>query len=256
MGAEARLKKIFPRISTRGFYDLHSGRTINDQPYNLYPKKDFENLIGSKEITIMIHGLRNNPSGALAKFVIAKRRLIQLGYKSPVVGYSYDANTYGVQYKTRALRALYTGVTIANKNGKNLAKFIVDFKGKSPDTKIRLMGHSLGAHVIQGAVKNLAKNEKNKGIIESVYLFGGSIPDNALSATNGSAMQKIIAKKIKNYFSPYDDVLHEAEESNWGPTPIGYRGARGKVVSKYIQTMVKPKNHRFQSYARVLNSFP
>ena len=251
-----KLKKIFPRISTRGFYDLRSGRTINYEPYHLYPKKDFDDLIGSKEITIMIHGLRNNPSGALAKFVIAKRRLIQLGYKSPVVGYSYDANTYGVQYKTRALRALHTGVTIANKNGKNLAKFVIDFKGKSPDTNIRLMGHSLGAHVIQSTVKHLAKNGKNKGIIESVYLFGGSIPDDALSSTNGSAMQKIVAKKIKNYFSPYDDVLHEAEESNWVPTPIGYRGARGKVVSKYRQTMVKPKNHRFQSYARALNSFP
>ena len=252
----AILKKIFPRISTRGFYDLHSGRTINDKPYNLYPKKDFENLIGSKEITIMIHGLRNNPPGALAKFVIAKRRLAQLGYKSPVVGYSYDANTYGIQYKTRALQALHTGVTIANKNGKNLAKFVIDFKAKSPCTNIRLMGHSLGAHVIQSTIKNLAKNAKNMGIIESVYLFGGSIPDDALSSTNGFAMQKIVAKKIKNYFSPYDDVLREAYELNWVPTPIGYRGARGKTVSKYTQTMVKPKNHRFLSYARVLNSFP
>ena len=118
----SKLKKIFPRISTRGFYDLHSGRTMINEPYHLYPKKDFENLIGSKEITIMIHGLRNNPSGALAKFVIAKRRLVQLGYKNPVVGYSYDANTYGAQYKTRALHALHTGVTIANKNGKKLGK--------------------------------------------------------------------------------------------------------------------------------------
>jgi len=39
----------------------------------LYPKRDFDALIGSKEITIMIHGLRNNTSGALAKFVIAKQ---------------------------------------------------------------------------------------------------------------------------------------------------------------------------------------
>ena len=250
------MKKIFPRISTRGFYDLHSGKTMINEPYRLYPKKDFEALIGSKEITIMIHGLRNNPSGALAKFVIAKRRLIQLGYKNPVIGYSYDANTYGVQYKTRALRALHTGVTIANKNGKNLAKFVIDFKLKSPDTKIRLMGHSLGAHVIQTTVRNLAKNKKNNGIIESVYLFGGSIPDNALSSTNGSAMQKIVVKKIKNYFSPYDDVLHEAHELNWVPTPIGYRGANGKTISKYTQIMVKPMNHRFASYARVLNRFP
>ena len=204
----------------------------------------------------MIHGLRNNPPGALAKFVIAKRRLMQLGYKNPVIGYSYDANTYGVQYKTRALHALHTGITIANKNGRNLSRFIIDFKRKNPDVKIRLMGHSLGAHVIHSAITNLAKNAKNRGIIEAVYLFGGSIPDNALSSTNGHAMQTIVAKKIKNYFSPYDDVLREADESNWVHTPIGYRGAHGKTISKYTQTMVKPKNHRFASYASVLRSYP
>ena len=154
--------KIFPRISTRGFYDLYSGRTIKNEPYRLYPKRDFEALIDSKDITIMIHGLRNNTSGALTKFVIAKKRLVQLGYKNPVIGYSYDSNTTGVQYVTSTLHALYTGVTIANKNGRNLARFITDFKRKSPNTKIRVIGHSLGAHVIQSTIKILQKMSKIK----------------------------------------------------------------------------------------------
>ena len=250
------MEKIFPRISTRGFYDLYSGKTMINEQYHLYPKRDFANLIGSKEIAIMIHGLRNNPSGALAKFVIAKRRLMQLGYKNPVIGYSYDSNTFGAQYISYALHALHTGVIIANRNGRNLARFIVDFKRESPGTLIRLMGHSLGAHVIYSTVKNLAKNIKNKGIIEAVYLFGGSIPANAFSTVNGSEMQKIVATKIKNYYGPHDDVLRLADEWNWVPTPIGYRGSRGKTIQKYTQTMVKPKNHRFASYAKVLNSFP
>ena len=256
MGAQARLKKIFPRISTRGFYDLYSGRTIKNEPYRLYPKTDFDALIGSKDITIMIHGLRNNTSGALTKFVIAKRRLAHLGYKSPVIGYSYDSNTTGAQYVTSALHALYTGVTIANKNGRNLARFVTDFKRKSPGTKIRLMGHSLGAHVIQSTIKNLARNAKNSEILEAVYFFGGSIPSNALSPRNGSAAQKIVTTKIRNYYSPYDDVLSLVDDWNWVDTPIGYRGAHGKTISKYTQTMVKPKNHRFASYAAVLRSFP
>ena len=235
---------------------MDTGVRIKNEPYRLYPKKSFDALIGKKEITIMIHGLRNNASGALTKFLIAKRKLTHLGYKNPIIGYSYDSNTTGAQYILHALHALHVGVIIANKNGKNLAKFVIDFKGKSPDTNIRLMGHSLGAHIIQSTVKNLAKNGKNNGIIESVYLFGGSISDDALNSTNGSAMQKIVAKKIKNYFSPYDDVLWEAEKLNWVPTPIGYMGARGKTISKYRQTMVKPKNHRFLSYARALNRFP
>ena len=250
------MKKIFPRITTRGFYDLYSGKTIENESYRLYPKRDFETLIGSKEITIMIHGLRNNASGALTKFVVAKSRLAKLGYKNPVVGYSYDSNTVGVQYISHAFHALYTAVTIANKNGRNLARFVTDFKHRSPDTKIRLMGHSLGAHVIQSAVKNLAKNIKNRGILEAAYFFGGSIPNDAFSLRNGSAAQKIVMTKIRYYYSPYDDVLRAVDDWNLTFTPIGYRGAYGKTISKYSQTMVKPKNHRFASYAAVLRSFP
>jgi len=252
----SKLKKIFPRISTRGFYSLDSGVTMTNQAYRLYPKRIFDTLVGTKEITIMIHGLRNNTSGALTKFVIAKRKLVQLGYKNPVIGYSYDSNTTGAQYILHALHALHVGVIIANKNGRNLAKFVTDFKQKSPETKIRLMGHSLGAHVILSMIKNLAKNTRNKGIIEAVYLFGGSIPSDALSVKNASYVQKIVCAKIRNYYSPYDEVLRTVDDWNWADTPIGYKGAYGKTISKYSQTMVKPKNHRFASYAAVLRSFP
>jgi len=252
----SKLKKIFPRISTRGFYNLDSGITIKNQSYNLYPKRSFDALIGAKEITIMIHGLRNNAPGALTKFVIAKKRLVHLGYKNPVVGYSYDSNTTGAQYISYALHALHIGLIIAGKNGRNLAKFVTDFKQKSPETKIRLMGHSLGAHVILSMVKYLARNAKNKGIVEAVYFFGGSIPSDALNPRNGSHVQRIVATKIKNYYSPDDEVLRLADNWNWMNTPIGYRGALGKTISKYSQTMVKPKNHRFASYAAVLRSFP
>ena len=250
------MKKIFPRISTRGFYNLDSGITIKNQPYHLYPKRSFDALVGTKEITIMIHGLRNNAPGALTKFVIAKKRLVHLGYKNPVVGYSYDSNTTGAQYISYALHALHIGLIIAGKNGRNLAKFVTDFKQKSPETKIRLMGHSLGAHVILSMIDNLARNAKNKGIIEAVYFFGGSIPSDALNSKNGSHAQRIVATKIKNYYSPDDEVLRLADNWNWVNTPIGYRGARGKTISKYSQIMVKPKNHRFASYAAVLRSFP
>jgi len=252
----SELKKIFPRISTRGFYNLDSGITIKNQPYHLYPKRSFDALIGTKEITIMIHGLRNNAPGALTKFVIAKKRLVHLGYKNPVVGYSYDSNTTGAQYISYALHALHTGLIIAGKNGRNLAKFVTDFKQKSPETKIRLMGHSLGAHVILSMIDNLARNAKNKGIVEAVYFFGGFIPSDALNSKNGSHAQRIVATKIKNYYSPEDEVLRLADNWNWVNTPIGYRGSRGKTISKYSQIMVKPKNHRFASYAAVLRSFP
>ena len=205
----------------------------------------------------MIHGLRNDRSGALAKYIIAQKRLKTLHYNYPVIGYSYDSNTTGVQYKSTAISALKTGIVIAKKNGRNLSKFILDMKAKNPSQRIRLMGHSLGAQVILSTVQMLAKNPKNKGVIESVHLFGASIPANSFNPQkSGSMFQKIVNKKITNYFSPYDDVLKAANDECWVDSPLGYNGVIGLHVSKYKQKMVKPSNHRFASYAKTLKSFP
>ena len=249
--------KIFPKISTRGFYDLKTGKTLKNISYDIYPKTSFEKISQKSEIVIMIHGLRNNKSGALAKYVIAEKRLKTLNYKYDVVGYSYDSNTAGVQYKSTALSALKVGVTIAKKNGKNLSKFIKDLKSKNSSIKIRLMGHSLGAQVILSTVESLAKNLENNGIIESVHLFGASIPANSLSPKiHGNKFQKIVNKKIMNYYSPYDDVLKAAHDEKWVDSPIGYRGALGTTCKKYHQKQVRPQNHRFASYAKTIKSFP
>ena len=249
--------KIFPKISTRGFYDLKTGKTLKNISYDIYPKTSFEKISQKSEIVIMIHGLRNNKSGALAKYVIAEKRLKTLNYKHDVVGYSYDSNTAGVQYKSTALSALKVGVTIAKKNGKNLSKFIKDLKSKNPSIKIRLMGHSLGAQVILSTIESLAKNSENNGIIESVHLFGASIPANSLSPKiHGNKFQKIVNKKIMNYYSPYDDVLKAAHDEKWVDSPIGYRGALGTACKKYHQKQVRPQNHRFASYAKTIKSFP
>ena len=133
------------RYLPRGYYDLKTGKTIKNTSYDIYPKTTFRKILQKSEIVIMIHGLRNNKSGALAKYVIAEKRLKSLNYQHDVVGYSYDSNTAGVQYRSTALSALKVGVLIAKKNGKNLSKFITDAKSENPSIKIRLMGHSLGS---------------------------------------------------------------------------------------------------------------
>jgi hypothetical protein len=110
--------KPVARISTRGYYDLLTGKTIKNNSYYLYPKQDFKKLIDSKELTIMIHGLRNDNAGAIAKVILAKNKLKKLNYLYPVIGYSYDSNTTGAHLIKHAKRSLATGQVIAKKNGK------------------------------------------------------------------------------------------------------------------------------------------
>jgi len=249
--------KPVTRISTRGYYDLSTGKTLKTNFYYLYTKKDFKKLIGTKELTIMIHGLQNDRAGAVAKVVLARNRLRKLGYHYPVIGFSYDSNTTGSYSLIHVKHALAVGQIIAKKNGRNLGKFIEDFKIISPKTKIRLIGHSLGSQVILSTVEYLAKKKQNTGIIESVYFFGASITSDIPSSKKyGKILQTIVNKKIVNYYAPTDDVLYWADTAKFVKGPLGLKGAIGKPISKYHQKLVKPKNHRFASYAAVLNSFP
>ncbi len=249
--------KPIPRISTGGYYDLSTGKTIKTNFYYLYPKKDFKKLIGTKELTIMIHGLQNNNAGAVAKVLLARNRLRKLGYSHPVIGFSYDSNTTGAHLIKHAKHALAVGQTIAKKNGRNLGTFIQDFKITSPKTKIRLMGHSLGSQVILNTVEYLAKKKQNMRIIQSVYFFGASITEDVPSSKKyGKFLKNIVNKKIINHYAPTDEVLSWARKEKYVNGPLGLDGAIGKPISKYHQKLVKPKNHRFASYAAVLNSFP
>ena len=251
------MTRPIPRISTRGYYDLSNGTTLKKNPYYFYPKKDFEKIIDSKELTIMIHGLQNDNAGAVAKAIIAKNKLRRLGYVHPVIGFSYDSNTTGAHLIAYGKHALAIGQVIAKKNGRNLATFIEDFKSISPKTRIRLMGHSLGSQVILSTVERLSKKTKNTGIIEGVYFFGASITSDVPSSKKyGTLLHRVIRGKIVNYYSPTDDVLFWANKANFVAGPLGLNGATGKTISKYHQKLVTPENHRFASYAAVLKSFP
>ena len=249
--------KPVPRVSTRGYYDLKNGKTLKKNNYFLYPKKDFVKFLGSKELTVMIHGLRNDNAGAVAKIILAKNRLRRLGYKFPVVGFSYDSNIWGAHLAKHAERALLVGQSIAIKNGNNLGKFIEDFKEHSPNTKIRLMGHSLGSQVILSALEYLAKKKTNFGIVESVYFFGASITEDVPSSKKyKKILRHTVNKRIINHFAPTDEVLQWADTKKYVRGPLGLNGSVGKSIPKYHQKLVKPKNHRFASYVVVLNSYP
>lgn len=243
-----------PRISTRGYYDLATGRTLKKKSYDLYPKRFFENLGSYPEFTIVVHGMRNNKQGALEKFKIAQKRLRQLGYKHPVIGFSYDSNVKGAQYKLCEFQSTKIGRLIAKKNGTNLAKFITNSKRQNPYVKIRLLGHSLGSEIIIFMLYYLVKKNLT---VEQVYFFGASIPmDLFTSAKASNLIQKTVVKRLTNYYNPNDDILMHAHERGIIKNPIGYCGMMSKFISKYLQKRIHSKNHRFKSYIDILNKYP
>ncbi len=251
------MSRRIPRISTRGYYDLSTGRRLKDDAYYLYPRRYFEGLRGSAEVAIMIHGLRNDSRGAIQKAAIARERLRHLGYDFPVVGFSYDSNTTGAHLAKHEKSALEVGQRIAVMNGYHLGRFIEDFRRASPNTAIRLMGHSLGSQVILSTLEYLA-GRMGDPAVNSVYLFGASISDQVPSSEKyGRILDDAVSEKIVNHYAPTDEVLNYAHDTGYILGPLGLCGAAGRPVSsKYRQIRVRPENHRFVSYAAVLDAFP
>ncbi|MEM4378146.1 MAG: DUF726 domain-containing protein [Candidatus Nitrosotenuis sp.] len=239
-----------PRISTRGYYDLATGRRLKNKPYDLYPKSFFKNLGNYPEFTIVIHGMRNNKQGALEKFKIVQKRLRQLGYKHPVVGFSYDSNVKGIQYKSYEYKAAKVARLIAKKNGLNLAKFILNIKRKNPTMRIQVMGHSLGTEVIAHVLPHLYNKQK----IDQVYFFGSSLPVEFLSHEFNKIIQKTLIKKIINYYNPTDLILKTAHESGIIKRPIGYFGLGNISHFKLSEKKVITMDHKFASYVAKLTS--
>jgi pimeloyl-ACP methyl ester carboxylesterase len=241
-----------PCILTRGYYDLTSGATLKKKKYNLYPKRFFEDIGKHKEIAIMVHGMRNDRTGALEKFKMAQTRLRQLGFIHPVIGFSYDANVRNAHLRSHEKKAIHVAKIIAKKNGDNLARFVFDVKRQHPLLKIRLIGHSLGTEVILHALSKINK----KNYVESVHFFGSSVDADILKSKRlQSALKKVITKKLYNYYSPNDDVLKHSCDVGIIGKPLGYVRYGGAPIPNLVQKKVFPKNHRFASYVKTLMLF-
>ncbi len=239
----------FPRINTRGHYDLWTGKKIKKGfGYSLFPKKKFDKIFDADEIVIFIHGMRNTSYGAKKGGQTLRRRLRQLGFKKhPVVSFSYDANIRGAHKYDDYDRVISVAENIAMANGRHLKQFIDDLRADNPMIKIHLVGHSLGCEVLTSFLMRNIENE-----IESVHLFG--------SPVNKDVVHRIAmgtpTVRFVNYVNKKDEDIRAEVNLGRCKEPSCLNKVRGDHWVKVINKSCPAKDHRFKSYAEKLRSFP
>lgn len=241
------------RITTRGYYDRRTGELLRPDAYSVYPPGMLGRLAGSAEVAIVVHGMRNDSAGAASKIRIASERLKSLGYAHPVIGFSYDADVVGAHVRGNYPRALGVARTIAEGNGPRLAAFLEDLWQKSPDTAVRVLGHSLGSEVVVSAARSMG-GDGSGPLMASVHLFAASVTRRDVASAKG-ALERAVSGMVKNYYHTGDEELAGGHNSGLNPYPIGLCGAK-MDWAKLQDIPVSPENHRFASYAAVLDSFP
>jgi len=220
-------------VSTRNHFDQLGNAVPHKPAYEPFPF-DFGSIGCSQDIVIYVHGVwtaknridevnKNMFENAPEIFDRLRLSLESVGYKFPVIGFSWDSDTQissdGWDYAK----------IIAKKNGPKLAQFILDLQDNCPQTKIRLIAHSLGARVVLSSLKSLDNSEvwKNNNFkIASVDLMGAAVDDNEVSKSSAdvsssdgikSAYGKAIERQVTHFYNLFD-----SEDDALEPGDIGY----------------------------------
>lgn len=176
------------------------------------------------EIVIYVHGFQNDEDAAVENFNAARESLAANGYTHPVVGFSWDSNTGALEFDDAK--------QIATWNGKKLAQFVLDYRCECPDTRIRLVAHSMGARVVLNAIQELTENEKwtdcecGNGKIDSVHLLGAAVDNEEVGVESGfgSAIEEVVGE-FHNMWNSEDDVLSTWYGVEEGDQALGEDGA-------------------------------
>ncbi|MYJ27556.1 MAG: alpha/beta hydrolase [Cenarchaeum sp. SB0672_bin_9] len=245
---------IVPRITTRGYYDRRTAERLKQREYGVYPVNLLGDLVKLDEFVVVVHGMRNDSRGAASKVLIVADTLENLNYAGKVIGFSYDSDVIGGHQRSN-LGALQVAREIAIMNGLHLARFVQDINMANPNTRIRIMGHSLGSEVVVHAIRHLSRF-KNRNSVEAVYLFAASIGREYLNQSQVlESLQYTIRTTLTNYYFTNDEELQIGHSNGHNPYPAGLYGI-GCKHDVIRDVRVHPLNHRFSSYAAVMPSFP
>jgi hypothetical protein len=261
-----------PTVSTRNHYDQGDGTPkANTTPYDII---DNANKISScpPEIVIYVHGVwvgNNSLEEPMEVFDRLSLSLNYSGYGNTLVGYSWDSDTS----IDREGNGWNTAKLIAKQNGRILAAFISDYKNDCPNSKLRILAHSLGARVVLEAIETLDNNllwNQQQHKILSVDLLGGAIDDEEVSTNQndgnddnyqprantydptvksiyGNAIEGQV-KFFNNWYNPEDDVLEpvaDCQSMGFFCQPIYYPRYEGDLAIGFngSQSNITPPNN-------------
>jgi heme-degrading monooxygenase HmoA len=227
----AAATETFPQVTTRGHFDItwYGSAYLKDE-YTQWEYDTRGTIPGfdseaPEELLVHVHGWRTESDEAVDGFREAREAYRANGYEHPVVGFNWDSDS--------DLFDWWESTEIAEANGKKLAKFVYDYREQNPDTRMRLVCHSLGARVELGAVEVLSNSDVTD-YVDSITLLGGAADNDAVST--GGRYGPHIANAVgqaDNFWKDEDDVLNWAYTTAEWDSAVGEEGCEGTQPANY-----------------------
>lgn len=172
------------------------------------------------EIVFFIHGYQSSSTqNGVNQGYAAKVAAEHNGYSQPFAAVCWNSDTTWSMAKSRA-----------EKEGKRLAEFLLDYMSNHSDTTIRLVGHSLGNRVIVFCLRKLMNND---AAVDSAAGLGGAIDADSVIVEDGTDQSQFdeeianAAGQYNNYHKTDDQVLNLDYEAAEGEEAVGETGVKG-----------------------------
>jgi hypothetical protein len=178
-----------------------------------------------EEIAVFVHGWLANEEAALGRMSLLRYALELNGYTHPVVGFTWDTDQPAFEWES--------GKIVAKWNGPKLAQFTADYLRENPETDVRYISNSLGAHPLFSALKSL-DDSGFEDAVESATVLGGTVTGE--SVTEGGEYYEAIRNVVGdlyNYRTPSDRTLGLYYRTLERTDSVGGAGAKGKTPSNY-----------------------
>ncbi len=202
-----------PVVNTRGSFDGNGGLVpaCNYNDYRLLGKLPgfaYSTDPAPADLLLIIHGFNNSPEKALVKFAIAEEGLRASGYLGALAGYSWDSDR---QRDPFAATGYHAGRRVAEGNAPMLAQFLTDYQLACPQTRLHLIGYSMGARLALETLLELKRHppKGQPGLkLSSVHLVGAAVDNDEvqLDGPYGAAIEAR-SGRCYNYYSPEDNKL-------------------------------------------------
>jgi Alpha/beta hydrolase of unknown function (DUF900) len=190
------------------------------------------------QLAVYVHGVWATDQESKEQTDRVLLSLQKSGFHIPLIGFSWDSDTaFSLDDLSISKSGWTVAKKIANQYGPLLAKFIVDFKDKCPNDKLRIIGHSLGSRVILSAIQWLYDNDNLRNTtsihkkIVSVHLLGAAVGNEQISSSQTDCRfntpplkcsGNAIKSEVEHFYNLYDheDNMLASEEVWLGICPF------------------------------------
>ena len=178
-----------------------------------------------EEILVFVHGWLSDEEASLGRMSLLRYSLESNGYSYPVVGFTWDTDQTVVEWDS--------GKIVARWNGVKLAQFLADYARENPETRLRLVSNSLGAHTIFEGLREL-DDRGHTDVVESASILGGTVPSGSVTVDGryGDAIRNVVGN-VYNYRTTEDRTMCIYYRIAEGNNAVGCVGAEGETPDSY-----------------------